>query len=101
MNHYHQASLAGHYDDDEALFVNGRSEEHTSELQSRCNLVCRLMLEKKYRGITPVTSRRVSSSPRGRDRGGTREDNAANQRRGRRILKGGVDFYFSLFLISG
>src|ERR1039457_6512217 len=24
-----------------------RSEEHTSELQSRCNLVCRLLLEKK------------------------------------------------------
>src|SRR2546426_9872413 len=31
------------------LFVNpfGRSEEHTSELQSPCNLVCRLLLEKK------------------------------------------------------
>src|SRR2546426_8346590 len=28
--------------------VNGtRSEEHTSELQSPCNLVCRLLLEKK------------------------------------------------------
>src|SRR3989454_9128057 len=25
----------------------GRSEEHTSELQSPCNLVCRLLLEKK------------------------------------------------------
>src|SRR5688500_19989331 len=33
-----------------------RSEEHTSELQSPCNLVCRLLLEKKkssYRPITP------------------------------------------------
>src|ERR1039457_7338788 len=29
----------------EALFF--RSEEHTSELQSPCNLVCRLLLEKK------------------------------------------------------
>src|SRR5256885_11179713 len=32
------------------LFVakmQGRSEEHTSELQSPCNLVCRLLLEKK------------------------------------------------------
>src|SRR2546426_1979075 len=33
-----------------------RSEEHTSELQSPCNLVCRLLLEKKkknsYRGKT-------------------------------------------------
>src|SRR2546426_2313289 len=28
-----------------------RSEEHTSELQSPCNLVCRLLLEKKKRTI--------------------------------------------------
>src|SRR2546427_9008621 len=27
--------------------VDGRSEEHTSELQSQSNLVCRLLLEKK------------------------------------------------------
>src|SRR5256885_10172153 len=27
--------------------VAARSEEHTSELQSPCNLVCRLLLEKK------------------------------------------------------
>src|SRR5256885_8189438 len=27
--------------------INQRSEEHTSELQSPCNLVCRLLLEKK------------------------------------------------------
>src|SRR2546422_5255105 len=27
--------------------VSGRSEEHTSELQSRLHLVCRLLLEKK------------------------------------------------------
>src|SRR2546427_6287657 len=27
--------------------VGGRSEEHTSELQSQSNLVCRLLLEKK------------------------------------------------------
>src|SRR5438046_3811765 len=27
--------------------ANGRSEEHTSELQSLTNLVCRLLLEKK------------------------------------------------------
>src|SRR5256885_3093699 len=27
--------------------VRRRSEEHTSELQSPCNLVCRLLLEKK------------------------------------------------------
>src|SRR2546426_5472221 len=29
------------------LCALGRSEEHTSELQSPCNLVCRLLLEKK------------------------------------------------------
>src|SRR5256885_13313322 len=29
-----------------------RSEEHTSELQSPCNLVCRLLLEKKTYNIT-------------------------------------------------
>src|SRR5256885_16660268 len=30
-----------------AVFGAPRSEEHTSELQSPCNLVCRLLLEKK------------------------------------------------------
>src|SRR2546426_3911410 len=30
-----------------ALALGHRSEEHTSELQSPCNLVCRLLLEKK------------------------------------------------------
>src|SRR2546427_3894603 len=39
---------------------SGRSEEHTSELQSQSNLVCRLLLEKKKNNnnlatITPVT----------------------------------------------
>src|SRR2546430_11099105 len=29
------------------LHADGRSEEHTSELQSQSNLVCRLLLEKK------------------------------------------------------
>src|SRR5256885_4919505 len=31
--------------------VENRSEEHTSELQSPCNLVCRLLLEKKKKKI--------------------------------------------------
>src|SRR2546426_6605592 len=31
-----------------------RSEEHTSELQSPCNLVCRLLLEKKKNSETSV-----------------------------------------------
>src|SRR5260370_4347841 len=33
--------------DDEDAVAYGRSEEHTSELQSHLNLVCRLLLEKK------------------------------------------------------
>src|SRR5687768_18188702 len=32
-----------------------RSEEHTSELQSRLHLVCRLLLEKKKRQMSTVT----------------------------------------------
>src|SRR2546426_3342070 len=32
-----------------------RSEEHTSELQSPCNLVCRLLLEKKKKKKTAYT----------------------------------------------
>src|SRR2546422_4269739 len=32
-----------------------RSEEHTSELQSRLHLVCRLLLEKKKKAIIPTT----------------------------------------------
>src|SRR2546426_6289564 len=35
-----------------------RSEEHTSELQSPCNLVCRLLLEKKKRKIHYVLESR-------------------------------------------
>src|SRR2546430_11405703 len=31
-----------------------RSEEHTSELQSQSNLVCRLLLEKKKKQVTPL-----------------------------------------------
>src|SRR5690606_41916460 len=39
------AHLVGHTEDPQQVDV--RSEEHTSELQSRENLVCRLLLEKK------------------------------------------------------
>src|SRR5690606_39997244 len=37
----------GAYGKDPVMGLNFRSEEHTSELQSRENLVCRLLLEKK------------------------------------------------------
>src|SRR2546422_4342726 len=35
-----------------------RSEEHTSELQSRLHLVCRLLLEKKTQRTTPTAAQR-------------------------------------------
>src|SRR2546427_8116803 len=38
------------------LDTKGRSEEHTSELQSQSNLVCRLLLEKKKKKITYTQS---------------------------------------------
>src|SRR2546429_2085913 len=40
----------------DAPVVQLRSEEHTSELQSRLHLVCRLLLEKKNKMKTPSTS---------------------------------------------
>src|SRR5256885_11707123 len=43
-----------------------RSEEHTSELQSPCNLVCRLLLEKKKKNSnTPQYVEHVAESPPG------------------------------------
>src|SRR5256885_3358655 len=49
-----------------ALSEEERSEEHTSELQSPCNLVCRLLLEKKKTKrasfSTPLSLRYQSSS---------------------------------------
>src|SRR5205807_3283767 len=49
--------------------VGPRSEEHTSELQSPCNLVCRLLLEKtngrgsarRLRGYRQITARRPAA----------------------------------------
>src|SRR2546430_7340129 len=35
--------------------IHGRSEEHTSELQSQSNLVCRLLLEKKKKKDTQLS----------------------------------------------
>src|SRR5699024_7813046 len=46
-----------------------RSEEHTSELQSRFDLVCRLLLEKKK---TQPTSRRRGTTPKARASPGSR-----------------------------
>src|SRR2546428_4373900 len=41
-----------------------RSEEHTSELQSRSDLVCRLLLEKKKRKSNRDTTTSMQSEPR-------------------------------------
>src|SRR5207253_4214720 len=40
-----------------------RSEEHTSELQSRGHLVCRLLLEKKKAKAAPDDARYMSAGP--------------------------------------
>src|SRR2546426_8511206 len=42
----------------------GRSEEHTSELQSPCNLVCRLLLEKKKKKKNNSCIRRYTKNSR-------------------------------------
>src|SRR2546426_6955472 len=42
---------ATHPGEHEARLPDVRSEEHMSELQSPCNLVCRLLLEKKKKDI--------------------------------------------------
>src|SRR2546427_8159936 len=48
----HSCSEPGHVrEDSERYQRNERSEEHTSELQSQSNLVCRLLLEKKKKKI--------------------------------------------------
>src|SRR5438270_13931103 len=45
-------------------FYNNRSEEHTSELQSQSNLVCRLLLEKKkHAPCGPAESLPASRAP--------------------------------------
>src|SRR3989449_4913393 len=44
---------------DEAGYREDRSEEHTSELQSRLHLVCRLLLEKKKKKHNHITRVRV------------------------------------------
>src|SRR5256885_10955540 len=46
-----------------------RSEEHTSELQSPCNLVCRLLLEKKKKHIRSICLRIRSLASSSRDVG--------------------------------
>src|SRR2546430_7280594 len=46
--------------------ADSRSEEHTSELQSQSNLVCRLLLEKKKKDVTERRTRSAFHSAPGR-----------------------------------
>src|SRR5256885_2406620 len=45
------------------VILGARSEEHTSELQSPCNLVCRLLLEKKKTTHEPQRSPGPTPAP--------------------------------------
>src|SRR3990167_5331807 len=64
-NHEHR--LKRHVDANPELIGTVRSEEHTSELQSQSNLVCRLLLEKKKKHTkkaveTTITGRADTST---------------------------------------
>src|SRR5438477_5916441 len=56
------------YSKDGKLAATYRSEEHTSELQSHVNLVCRLLLEKKNRADSRQAARRALRHLRAWDR---------------------------------
>src|SRR2546430_10933675 len=63
-----------------------RSEEHTSELQSQSNLVCRLLLEKKQPDLLAASGedrRRSHDAPQGEDEGHLRARAEADDSRGR------------------
>src|SRR5258707_7265746 len=69
IGHHHrqrQANIAQPHDADVAI-ATSRSEEHTSELQSRQYLVCRLLLEKKKPPQTKIMhmscSKTIPSQP--------------------------------------
>src|SRR5256885_11444273 len=57
----HRLPRRGEGGDRERPDGEGRSEEHTSELQSPCNLVCRLLLEKKNKCTNTSISNTLSS----------------------------------------
>src|SRR2546422_8172861 len=68
--HHPHWSLAGYADEFAAtqdrlgeLSAGDRSEEHTSELQSRLHLVCRLLLEKKKKQLIPKGPSSKPNSP--------------------------------------
>src|SRR3989475_1122028 len=73
-----------------------RSEEHTSELQSQSNLVCRLLLEKKKKSSRRIRTRsstsvkscsRITSSPTSRSSAAETYESAWRYHSGSAILK--------------
>src|SRR5256885_9428119 len=68
-----------------------RSEEHTSELQSPCNLVCRLLLEKKkLHRLADRVDQRGSRTPRPPTRRRSGDPIRVCAPRGCRLLQGRV-----------
>src|SRR5260221_9974770 len=61
--HRQRLSEAGEQQQAQRSRLEGRSEEHTSELQSHSDLVCRLLLEKKnrYRRVSARAFRSAGS----------------------------------------
>src|SRR5256885_5574140 len=65
MNEAGVSAIVGSYASTICLATTqARSEEHTSELQSPCNLVCRLLLEKKKKYVCHIYRPRLSSHSR-------------------------------------
>src|SRR2546430_12117380 len=62
--HHHRLRQDVHGDQPQPADRGARSEEHTSELQSQSNLVCRLLLEKKKKTKTTETVCRYSEISR-------------------------------------
>src|ERR1022692_4146305 len=75
------------------VFASRRSEEHTSELQSPCNLVCRLLLEKK-KGLSRHSKKRRANISAAR--GLSRAPACRSQRRisGDRCRRSGSSVFF-------
>src|SRR6266850_4693317 len=57
----------GDHKDSSLVASTVRSEEHTSELQSPCNLVCRLLLEKKKKNIKLINHTTTKTDNLNRD----------------------------------
>src|ERR1039457_2099782 len=79
-----------------------RSEEHTSELQSPCNLVCRLLLEKKKtrKRHTDAVQSRTLDAVRARV-GRTRGERPAVHRCGSAVRRGSAANPLVFFFFSG